>query len=133
MTMTERLYTLRRLPIFAGLGEAELLLLAEVTRLKTFAAGATIYSEGDTAAKLYVVFSGTATFEDGSVVPDAFDIASLLYGKPVGRRIQVSKDSPLLCMSITKGQFFTLMNECPVILLNVLRPSDEGMSAGRFA
>jgi CRP/FNR family transcriptional regulator, cyclic AMP receptor protein len=50
--------TLTRVPIFAGLSEAELCFLAERTVARRFSAGETVFAEGEPCAGLFVVASG---------------------------------------------------------------------------
>jgi CRP/FNR family transcriptional regulator, cyclic AMP receptor protein len=50
--------TLTRVPIFAGLSEAELSFLAERTVARRFSAGETVFAEGEPCAGLFVVASG---------------------------------------------------------------------------
>lgn len=56
--LTNVLDTLRRVPIFAGLSEAELRFLSERAVPRSFSRGELIFSEGDPCAGLYVVESG---------------------------------------------------------------------------
>src|SRR5215467_1383457 len=50
--------TLARVPIFAGLSEAELAFLSQRTVSRRFLAGETVFAEGDPCTGLYVVESG---------------------------------------------------------------------------
>lgn len=50
--------TLRRVPIFTGLSDAELRFLCERAVPRSFARGELVFSEGDPCAGLYVVESG---------------------------------------------------------------------------
>jgi CRP/FNR family transcriptional regulator, cyclic AMP receptor protein len=57
-TKPNRNETLTRVPIFAGLSEAELAFLTQRTVPRRFSAGETIFSEGEPCSGLYVVESG---------------------------------------------------------------------------
>lgn len=125
MTVTDRLYTLRHLDLFRGLGNAELCLLAEVSRPKVYGPGTVICESGEIVNRLVIALSGHAATASGAEAPKAFDLASVLYGKPVAERIAVGPNGSFECLVLSKGHFFTLINECPGILLNVLRPRGE--------
>ena len=122
MTLTERLYTMKQLPLLSGLGETELFLLAEVSRWRTFAPGKVLHDAGENVSRLYLTLSGQAEREDGTPVAGVFDVVSLLYGQPIAQSLRVSKTAPLECLCLSKGHFFTLINECPGVLLNLLKP-----------
>ena len=57
--MDERARLLAGVPFFAGLDPADLSLIAAAAREESFAPGATIFSEGDPADRLYIILQGT--------------------------------------------------------------------------
>ena len=58
MTQAEKLEVLRRSPLFEMLSEAELQVLAELSRARTFAAGDVVFREGDAGDALFVLAKG---------------------------------------------------------------------------
>lgn len=58
MTQAERLEVLRQSPLFEMLSEAELQVLAELSRARTFAAGDVVFREGDAGDALFVLAKG---------------------------------------------------------------------------
>ncbi|HET8540597.1 MAG TPA: cyclic nucleotide-binding domain-containing protein [Anaeromyxobacter sp.] len=58
MTDVERLEVLRRSPLFEMLSEAELRVLAELSRARAFAAGEVVFREGDAGDALFVLAHG---------------------------------------------------------------------------
>src|SRR5512135_312666 len=56
--MAEVAKTLARVPMFSGLGEKEMAFLVRRAVPRDYAAGATIFTEGDSCQGLYVVESG---------------------------------------------------------------------------
>ena len=63
-------------------------------------------------------------------VAGVFDVVSLLYGQPIAQSLRVSKTAPLECLCLSKGHFFTLINECPGVLLNLLKPESRDCGCG---
>lgn len=134
MTLTEKLYALRRSPVFQGVDENELLLLAEAAQLRSYAPGAVICRAGECPPRLFVPIVGTAQFASGAKTAAVFDLSALLYDQPLAEDIVASATDSVHCLAITKGHFFTLVNECPMVLLNVLRdavPVNAGESEER--
>ncbi len=58
MTQAEKLDVLRRSPLVEMLSEAELQVLAELSRARTFAAGDVVFREGDAGDALFVLAKG---------------------------------------------------------------------------
>jgi len=54
---------LRNVPIFAGLGDAELIKLSKLLENKKFQAGDVLVREGDLASEMYVIFEGSVRVE----------------------------------------------------------------------
>jgi signal transduction histidine kinase len=57
--MDDRARLLATVPFFAGLGPADLALIAAAAREEGFAPGATIFREGDPADRFYIILAGT--------------------------------------------------------------------------
>ncbi|HEX9051743.1 MAG TPA: cyclic nucleotide-binding domain-containing protein [Anaeromyxobacter sp.] len=87
MTQDEKLEVLRRSPLFEMLSEAELRVLAELSRARTFAAGEVVFGEGDAGDALFVLAKGEVeVLANGAgadplallSAPDAFGEMSLI-------------------------------------------------------
>lgn len=57
--MDERAQLLAGVPFFAGLGPADIALIAAAAREESFASGATIFREGEPADRFYIILEGT--------------------------------------------------------------------------
>jgi len=57
--MDERARLLASVPFFAGLGPADLALIAAAAREESYEPGATIFREGDPADRFYIILAGT--------------------------------------------------------------------------
>ncbi len=121
MTITEKMYALRRSPMFQGVDENELLLLAEVTQQRTYTPGTVVCRRGECPTRLFVPIAGRARYTESAAAAEVFDLPALLFDQPLEEDVVADDSEPLVCLTISKGYFFTLVNECPVVLLNMLR------------
>lgn len=112
-TLLHFVSTLRRLPLFTDLSDAELALLAEnVTRLD-FEAGAIIFSEGDTCRELFIV-------EDGEV--------KIVKSAPNGREQLISierKGSSLAEIAVLDGSVYPATAEAATPVVTLRLPADR--------
>ena len=132
MLVTEKLYALQGSPIFQGLDESEILLVAEVAQLRSFAADAVICSVDADSLRLYIPIRGGGFFESGRPAGKVFDVPSLLFNDVMIEGIRAGSEG-CDCLTISKGHFFTLLSECPSILVNmmaVVGDSSDGGFAG---
>jgi CRP/FNR family transcriptional regulator len=110
MPADDRLTFLRAVPIFAEMDDAELASLAEDTVRRSYAAGETLFYQGDPGKAVYIVESGTVRIyvhaEDGQEVSigicgrgDLFGEMSLLDQMPRSGSAEVTEDTVLWVMS----------------------------------
>ncbi len=130
MMITDRLATLQASPVFNELEESELLLIAEVSRLRVYAPGAVICRPEDVTIRFYLPFEGNTEFADGRSTPAVFDLPSLVFDQPLSQTIRAGRHGAS-CLTIEKGHFFTLMAECPTILVNIMRLGLRGGAASK--
>lgn len=124
MARDEKLEKLRRVPIFANLGNRELERLGALTDEVDLPAGRVLMRQGDRGEELFVLMRGAASVErDGVVVaerlPDEFvgEIA-LVDGGPRTATVTLTEDSALLVVG--RRQFQQLLEEFPEVRLQVL-------------
>lgn len=128
---------LRTIPLFEQLDEAHLMVLANRFVTEQVPAGHLVFGEGATGDKLYIVARGrldgfrsrpgggeqqVGRFEDG----DFFGEIALL--RQVRRTATIRARTPCLLLSLSREQFFTLVQEMPVLRAHV-----ERVAASRLA
>jgi CRP-like cAMP-binding protein len=113
MHITEKIFALQRLTPFNALRHGELVLIAEVTRERRFAPGEVVSAAGTPVSRLFAVVCGRLLAADSTPVPAVFGMVSLLYNYPLIYDLRVALESSATCLSIGKGHFFTIINECP--------------------
>ena len=130
MTVIEKLFALKRNRSFRHLHDSDLILIAEIAVPRQFEPGSTVAEAGTLPNRLLIVAKG-------SVHPDSTDASS--GSGPENRVSVIGIDALALerefdqsfvagsegatCLMISKGHFFTIINECPAILTEHLQQS----------
>ncbi len=133
---------LKQLPLFAGLTEPELGLVAERARLMDVGKDEIVYAEGDPPDALYVVVTGRARIFTRSAAQqdetleyvhrgDYFGVISLLTQQPHTVTVKAVNDCILL--KIRQADFDTLLKEIPSMALHVSRTLSRRLSQKRQA
>src|SRR6266542_4214208 len=124
---------LGRIPLFAGLGPAELRELEEAMRPQTFAAGDVICREGEPGDSLFVVVEGFAR-----VMLHDRDVARLRRGDVIGEMSLVSGEPrsatvvaavPTTAFELSRYGVAALIAEQPRILENLTRILSDRLAA----
>lgn len=120
---------LRRVPLFAGLDEAALSVLAARCRRRRFPAKEALFHEGDPGQTLYIVLSGRIAIERVSAAGETIHLAgrgpgdtvgelSLLDGKP--RSGDAVTETACDLLMLDRSEFLRSVESAPRIGLNVI-------------
>ena len=128
MSIHDETNVLRRIPLFAGLPDAKLKLLAFTCDRVTFAAGQMLFAEGDEADAAYVIITGEAEVTIASARgPERINVMSAhsVVGEigiicDVPRTATVRATSALDTLRIGKDQFLKLLNEFPELAAPIM-------------
>lgn len=121
MNLAEKIFALKQHPLFSTLEDSELILIADVTVSRRFEPGATIAEAGTLLNRVYVVTEGSVAEEEGSrPSPLLVGVESLLLNKPIDGPLIAQAESGAHCLVIGKSHFFTIINECPEVLVHYL-------------
>ena len=110
---------IQKVPLFGGLSRKELERVAENLAPRTFAAGETVASEGESGVGFFVIESGSATVSQGGETirtlgpGDYFGEVALIDKGP--RSATVVADSDLRCHGMTAWEFRPLVQTHPEI------------------
>jgi len=132
MTLTDKVFVLRSSPPFDRLRDSEVALIAEAMKVRRYGPGETICGVGQHLQKLYVVAEGGLTFDTGEALPTVFGLQSLLFDKPQEHTIVASSTDGACCLTIGKSGFFTMIYECPILIVEFLQPSGVERSPSPF-
>lgn len=124
MARDEKLEKLRRVPLFANLGNRELERLGALTDEVDLPAGRVLMRQGDRGEELFILMRGAASVErDGRMVAERLhdefvgEIA-LVDGGPRTATVTLTEDSALLVVG--RRQFQQLLEEFPAVRVQVL-------------
>jgi len=120
MTITEKIFALKRTKPFDRLRDSELTLIAEIVREIQYAPGETLISSNRPLQSLYVVAQGSIYRSGKDKMPSVFGIESILFDMPVTDTLEASHEDGAICLLIAKGHLFTIINECPSLIVGFL-------------
>jgi CRP-like cAMP-binding protein len=122
MTLTERLFMLRVVPGFDQLREEELLAVAANMTERRYRPGETVASAGASLWHLLVVVEGRiGARASTSALPPVIGADLLLANRPVPVTLTADEREGAACLRMSKGHFFTVVNECPALLVEMIR------------
>jgi CRP-like cAMP-binding protein len=119
----EKVLMLEGVDIFAGSDVDDLAALAAIAVERRFAAGETIYSEGDPGEAVYVIVEGKVRIAKGGKTvltlgaKEAFGSVSLLDGAP--RPADAVAMGPVRCLLLGRSDFLDLVSDRPELLKGV--------------
>jgi signal-transduction protein with cAMP-binding, CBS, and nucleotidyltransferase domain len=125
MTIIEKIFTLKKLHPFDQLRDSELSVIAQVAEERRYAPGEIVSSEGKILRRLYIVIDGQILKEEEQKsIPVVFGVESLLFDIPISDVLRASSSEGAICLTIAKRHFFTIIHECPEVLLGFLETSE---------
>jgi CRP-like cAMP-binding protein len=125
MTRIEKLLALRNTPSFERLRDMELALIAEVAREKHYVPGDLVIARQKLLNRLYVVVQGEVWSAANRAMPAVIGAESLLFDIPATETLIASRETGAVCLLISKAHFFTIVNECPSLVIGFLVGSDK--------
>ncbi len=124
MSAVDRIFELGRISPFDQLRHAERVLIAAAATERTYAPGEVIGRPGRPLRHLYVCVDGSLE-ADGTTLPSIFGTGSLLFGRPLERPV-CAGGAGASCILIRRAHFHTIVNECPALIVGLLRDSAPG-------
>jgi CRP-like cAMP-binding protein len=122
MTLTERIFALKNIPGFDQLRDEELLTVAASMAERQYDPGQVIVSAGTPMWHLLVVVRGQIRGERSSDAVAPVVGADLLLTNRVAPDTLTADDRDgAVILRMSKGHFFTVVNECPALLVEMSR------------
>ena len=116
MSPLEIVFALQPQPPFDSLRDSELEVIASVMTQKRFAPGALILGSGEPFQRLLVRLNGNWLTGDREL-PALLGVHSLLTGEEGPGEVKAGAGG-CQCLTMSRGHFFTIINECPKLLLS---------------
>lgn len=120
MPLAERLLALHAVFPFSTLRSEELLTIATAMTLRRFAPGHLLCEQGGVIHRLFVRVDGEAVDPQGRVLQAVLGTTILLTGKPAPFAILAGAQG-YEALTLPRGKFFTVINECPALLAGFYR------------
>lgn len=122
--MADHIEQLKRVPLFAGIPDAQLKRIANGVRERRFEPGASIVSAGETGHGFYLIVEGLAEVQrEGRVVRtlgpgEYFGELALLRDQP--RSATVVAKTPTTCLALMRWDFKGILDTNPAITIRLL-------------
>ncbi|MDA8527285.1 hypothetical protein N9K67_00650 [Opitutaceae bacterium] len=123
MSPVEILFALQGIPPFESVTDGELEIAAKVMVERRFSPGALVLGSGEPFRRLLVRLDGSWLVDEREL-PVVLGIESLLTGTEGPGQI-IAGPEGARCLAMTRGHFFTFINECPALLLSLLSRVDK--------
>jgi CRP/FNR family transcriptional regulator, cyclic AMP receptor protein len=122
--MTTKTEALRAIPLFNGMSDRSIEIIAEIVREASFPAGASLVTEGEPSESFMIIRDGRATVDQGDRTlrelgaGDFLGEIALIDGGP--RTASVTATDPVTVLVIDRAGFQRLMSEFPVIRFDLV-------------
>lgn len=120
MKLAEKIFALHAVPPFSALKPEELLIIATAATYREFPARHVLCPQGGTLHRLYVRVAGDLTDGADGVMQHVVGTTLLLTGIAAPFPI-VAGPEGYCALSLPRGKFFTVVNECPALLVGFFR------------
>lgn len=117
MTLVDKIFTIQNTVPFNTLRHSEIILTANISSVKKFSKGSPLTSTDVAIQNLYVIIQGEVSY-DGKKISNFFGAEELLNDIVLDKEIICESDVEVLLIS--KGHFFTLIYECPGLMIELL-------------
>lgn len=122
MTLTERMFALRSVPGFDQLRDEERLAVAASMTERRYGPGEVVVLAGSSMSHLLVVVAGQVRAPGSSrSQPPVVGADLLLTNRPAAETLAADAVEGAVCLKMSKGYFFTVVNECPALLVEMIR------------
>lgn len=128
MTLAERIFLLRKAPAFARLYDSELGSIASACKVRSYAPGEMVARAGRPIKHLHLIAEGGVSDASNGALSEVFGATSLLTSQPLEHDLTADPKHGAVCLLLSRPHFFTLVNEYPPLLVNLLRDWRDGGS-----
>ncbi|NNE92409.1 MAG: hypothetical protein HKN23_12235 [Verrucomicrobiales bacterium] len=124
MTLIEKYFALKQIPFFSRIDHEELLLVANVALVRKYNSESPVLEKGADLNRLIVVVEGSIhPIHTPEKAREVIGIEPLVMEEEIGVDLVAGK-SGAVCLNISKGHLFTIINEFPSLLTEYLLESE---------
>jgi len=118
MKLIEKIFTLQSRSPFDTLRHSELILTANISKVKKFEKGSILIEKDNPVQNLFVIKNGEASYKEKRI-SDFFGAEELLNDVVLNESVIAQSDIEALVIS--KGHFYTLIYECPGMMIELIK------------
>ncbi|WP_204150525.1 cyclic nucleotide-binding domain-containing protein [Leptolyngbya sp. CCY15150] len=118
MSPKHHFFSLKLSPPFDRLNDPELILLANLAQERHYEPGSLVYRGGRPLSYLYITIQGSLCVQTSPPIrlPRVFGEESLLFNRAIAHDLHADREGAT-CLLFRKENFFTMVYECPSLLL----------------
>jgi len=126
MKIIDKIFTLQNRSPFNTLRHSELVLTANITKVKKYSKGTTIIYKDSPIQNLFIIEKGEASYKN-SPISSFFGAEELLNDVVLEENVVAQTDIEALVIS--KGHFYTLIYECPGLMIEIIKYYEDNRIA----
>jgi signal-transduction protein with cAMP-binding, CBS, and nucleotidyltransferase domain len=126
MTLSEKIFALKSVRPFDVLRDGELALIAQEARVRQYGASEIVANADKPIRRLHVVTNGDVRRLAGGEALPVFGVKPLLFNQGADEPLAAGVDGAT-CLTIKRGNFFTIANECPGLIVGFLDLAEQGL------
>jgi signal-transduction protein with cAMP-binding, CBS, and nucleotidyltransferase domain len=126
MTLSEKMFALKSVAPFDTLRDGELALIAQEARVREFGPNEVVCGAEKPIRSLHVAVAGQVLRQGDSAVIPIAGVTALLFNQETNEML-IAGPEGATCLLIRRGNFFTIANECPNLLVGLLGPANQGV------
>lgn len=118
MTLSEKIFALKSVRPFDLLRDGEIALIAQEARVKQFGPAEVVSNADRPIRRLHIVTQGEIRPDGGGAFP-VIGVKPLLFNQGM-ETVMTAGAEGATCLTIKRGNFFTIANECPALIVGFL-------------
>jgi len=118
MELIDKIFALQNRAPFNVLRHSELILTANITKVKKYHKGETIIYKDSSVQNLFIIEDGKASYKDREI-SNFFGAEELLNEVTLAENVTAKSD--INALVISKGHFYTLIHECPSLMIEIIK------------
>jgi len=126
MKIIDKVFSLQNRSPFNTLRHSELVLTANITKVKKYSKGSTIIYKDSTIQNLFIIEKGEASYKEKNI-SNFFGAEELLNDIVLDENVIAKTDIEALVIS--KGHFYTLIHECPGLMIDLIKYYEDNRIA----
>jgi len=126
MKIIDKVFSLQNISPFNTLRHSELVLTANITKVKKYPKGSTIIYKDSSIQNLFIIEKGEVSYKDIQI-SNFFGAEELLNDIVLDENVIAQTDIEALVIS--KGHFYTLIHECPGFMIELIKHYEDNRIA----